>query len=84
MAPTIENIPPKNKIGMITASPARIGKTLIIPLTIHIIIEYIGMMTPAPKIIVTGIKYTKTVPKIPINLKARSYTLFYPSKPDRK
>ena len=66
MAPTIENIPPKNRIGIITASPARIGKTLIIPLIIHIIIEYIGMMIPAPRITVVGIRNRKTIPKIPI------------------
>ena len=75
MAATIENIPPKNRIGTRTASPARTGKTLIIPLTSHIIIEYIGMMIPAPKIRVIGTKNRKTQPKIPINLKARSYTL---------
>ena len=71
MAATSENIPPKNRIGTRTANPARTGKTLIIPLTIHIISEYIGMMIPAPRITVVGTRNRKTIPKIPINRNAR-------------
>ena len=83
-APTIEKIPPKNTIGTRTASPARTGRMLMIPFTIHMVNEKIGMMIPAPKITVTGIKKRKTVQKTPINLTERSYTLFSPSNPDRK
>lgn len=42
------------------------------------------MMIPAPNMRVTGIRNRKTLPKIPINLKARLYTLFSPSNPDKK
>ena len=70
-APTNDKIPPKNTIGMRTASPARTGRTLIIPFTTHIVNEKIGMMIPAPKIIVIGTKYRKTIPKTPTVLNAR-------------
>ena len=68
-APTTDNIPPKNSIGMIIASPARTGRMLIIPFTIHIVNEKTGMMMPAPKITVIGIKNRKALPNAPINLK---------------
>ena len=70
-APTTDNIPPKNSIGMIIASPARTGRMLIIPFTIHIVNENTGMIIPAPKIIVIGIKKRKTLPKTPTILNAR-------------
>ena len=70
-APTTDKIPPKNSIGMIIASPARTGRMLIIPFTIHIVNENTGMIIPAPKIIVIGIKNRKTLPKTPTILNAR-------------
>ena len=74
-APTTDKIPPKNNIGIITASPARTGRMLIIPFTIHIMNEKTGMIMPAPKIIVIGKKKRKTLPKTPINLKVSPFVV---------